>query len=205
MFNAFGSSLWLMPFSKHCKADNIYWKHFFEGKGGCPHRQQCDEAEYISDYAGWPTDLVNIEVPSVRGSLQKSLSFLMWRLRISVPLSRRNVFPFPLFHHRYGGIPIHHGYNREHNIQYGVWKANCPVIFCQRSVRWYFVQNNRGLWPSEQGTCLSAWEVSLHFCTCLFPFTTLVNLQESLCLRRGANLVVPQKQGQHAQLVQREF
>ncbi|CAD6249013.1 unnamed protein product [Miscanthus lutarioriparius] len=66
MFNAFGSSLWLMPFSKHCKADNIYWKHFFEGKGGCPHRQQCDEAEYISDYAGWPTDLVNIEVPSVR-------------------------------------------------------------------------------------------------------------------------------------------
>ncbi|XP_025803465.1 phospholipid--sterol O-acyltransferase isoform X3 [Panicum hallii] len=66
MFNAFGSSLWLMPFSKYCKADNIYWKHFFEGKGGCPHRQQCDEAEYISDYSGWPTDLVNIEVPSVR-------------------------------------------------------------------------------------------------------------------------------------------
>uniref|UniRef100_K3YR00 Phospholipid--sterol O-acyltransferase n=1 Tax=Setaria italica TaxID=4555 RepID=K3YR00_SETIT len=66
MFNAFGSSLWLMPFSKYCKADNIYWKHFFEGKGGCPHRQQCDEAEYISDYSGWPTDLVRIEVPSVR-------------------------------------------------------------------------------------------------------------------------------------------
>ncbi|PWZ23353.1 hypothetical protein Zm00014a_008214 [Zea mays] len=66
MFNAFGSSLWLMPFSKHCKADNIYWKHFFEGKGGCPHKQQCDEDEYISDYGGWPTDLVNIEVPSAR-------------------------------------------------------------------------------------------------------------------------------------------
>jgi hypothetical protein len=69
MFNAFGSSLWLMPFSKYCKADNIYWKQFFEGKGGCPHKQQCDEAEYISDYSGWPTDLVSIEVPSVRGSL----------------------------------------------------------------------------------------------------------------------------------------
>ena len=69
MFNAFGSSLWILPFSKYCKADNIYWKHFFEGKGRSPHRQQCDEAEYISDYSGWPTDLVNIEVPSGRGSL----------------------------------------------------------------------------------------------------------------------------------------
>jgi hypothetical protein len=77
MFNSFASSLWLMPFSKYCKADNIYWKHFFEGKGGCAHRQQCDEMEYISHYSGWPTDLVNIEVPTVRGSLYKSLCFLM--------------------------------------------------------------------------------------------------------------------------------
>uniref|UniRef100_A0A0A9BY72 Phospholipid--sterol O-acyltransferase n=1 Tax=Arundo donax TaxID=35708 RepID=A0A0A9BY72_ARUDO len=67
MFNSFGSSLWLMPFSKYCKADNIYWKHFFEGKGGCPHRQQCNEMEYNSDYSGWPTDLISIEVPTVRG------------------------------------------------------------------------------------------------------------------------------------------
>ncbi|KAK3159437.1 hypothetical protein QOZ80_2AG0150090 [Eleusine coracana subsp. coracana] len=66
MFNSFGSSLWLMPFSKYCKADNIYWKHFFEGKGGCAHRQQCDEMEYISHYSGWPTDIVSIEVPTVR-------------------------------------------------------------------------------------------------------------------------------------------
>uniref|UniRef100_J3LIA1 Phospholipid--sterol O-acyltransferase n=1 Tax=Oryza brachyantha TaxID=4533 RepID=J3LIA1_ORYBR len=66
MFNAFGSSLWLMPFSEYCKADNIYWKHFFEGKGGCHHRQQCDEMEYRSDYSGWPTNLVSIEVPTVR-------------------------------------------------------------------------------------------------------------------------------------------
>uniref|UniRef100_A0A0E0GER3 Phospholipid--sterol O-acyltransferase n=1 Tax=Oryza nivara TaxID=4536 RepID=A0A0E0GER3_ORYNI len=66
MFNAFGSSLWLMPFSEYCKADNIYWKHFFEGKGGCHHRQQCDEMEYKSEYSGWPTNLVSIEVPTVR-------------------------------------------------------------------------------------------------------------------------------------------
>ncbi|XP_062220699.1 phospholipid--sterol O-acyltransferase isoform X3 [Phragmites australis] len=66
MFNSFGSSLWLLPFSKHCRADNIYWKYFFEGKGGCTHRQQCDEMEYISDYSGWPTNLVSIEVPTVR-------------------------------------------------------------------------------------------------------------------------------------------
>uniref|UniRef100_A0A0D9VMJ3 Aminotransferase-like plant mobile domain-containing protein n=1 Tax=Leersia perrieri TaxID=77586 RepID=A0A0D9VMJ3_9ORYZ len=66
MFNAFGSSLWLMPFSEYCKADNIYWKHFFEGKGGCYHRQQCDEMEYKSEYSGWPTNLVSIEIPTIR-------------------------------------------------------------------------------------------------------------------------------------------
>ena len=69
MFNSFAASLWLLPFSKYCKADNVYWKHFFEGKGGYPHRQQCDEMEYNSDNSGWPTTLVSIEVPTVRGSL----------------------------------------------------------------------------------------------------------------------------------------
>ena len=89
--------------------------------------------------------------------------FLDVMFKILLALSRLNFFPFPRFHHRYGGIPIHYGHNGGHNIQHGVRKANSPVIFCQRSFRWHLVQNNRGLWPSKQGTCLSAWEVSLHF------------------------------------------
>ncbi|KAH7669763.1 Phospholipid:diacylglycerol acyltransferase protein [Dioscorea alata] len=67
MYNSFGSSLWLMPFSKHCKSDNIYWKQFFEGRGSRHHKPHCDDTEFRSNYSGWPTDIINIEVPSMRG------------------------------------------------------------------------------------------------------------------------------------------
>lgn len=69
MYNSFGSSLWLMPFSKHCKSDNIYWKQFFEGRGSRHHKPHCDDTEFRSNYSGWPTDIINIEVPSMRGLL----------------------------------------------------------------------------------------------------------------------------------------
>ncbi|XP_042438189.1 phospholipid--sterol O-acyltransferase-like isoform X1 [Zingiber officinale] len=64
MQNSFGSSLWLIPFSKYCKADNIYWKHFYEGRKGHYHTHHCDEVEFKTMYSGWPTDIVNIELPS---------------------------------------------------------------------------------------------------------------------------------------------
>lgn len=68
MYNSFGSSLWLMPFSKYCKADNIYWKHFYEGRKGHHHTHHCDEVEFKTMYSGWPTDIVNIELPSAPGT-----------------------------------------------------------------------------------------------------------------------------------------
>ncbi|XP_020599211.1 phospholipid--sterol O-acyltransferase [Phalaenopsis equestris] len=68
LYNSFGSSLWLMPFSKYCKADNVYWKHFFDGNGDHWRTNQCDDVEFRSNYSGWPTDVINIEIPSVRGS-----------------------------------------------------------------------------------------------------------------------------------------
>lgn len=67
MYNSFGSSLWLMPFSKHCKADNVYWKHFFEEGEGRRHTYHCDEIEFQTNYSGWPTEIINIELPSIRG------------------------------------------------------------------------------------------------------------------------------------------
>ncbi|XP_074577046.1 phospholipid--sterol O-acyltransferase [Curcuma longa] len=65
--NSFSSSLWLIPFSKYCKADNIYWKHFYEGRKGHHHTHHCDEVEFKTMYSGWPTDIVNIELPSAPG------------------------------------------------------------------------------------------------------------------------------------------
>ncbi|KAI4324589.1 hypothetical protein MLD38_030064 [Melastoma candidum] len=66
LFNSFGSSLWMMPFSKNCKADNNYWKHF-SLTHKADHIYHCDEEEFQSNYSGWPTNLINIEVPSNRG------------------------------------------------------------------------------------------------------------------------------------------
>lgn len=73
MFNSFGSSLWLSPFSKYCKADNIYWKHYYEGRRRHHHTHHCDEMEFKSKYSGWPTDIINIELPSVHGIVEKTL------------------------------------------------------------------------------------------------------------------------------------
>lgn len=67
MFSSFGSSLWMMPFSKYCRADNKYWKHFSGGTRKDHHIHQCDEQEFRSNYSGWPTNLINIEIPSIRG------------------------------------------------------------------------------------------------------------------------------------------
>ncbi|KAG8370794.1 hypothetical protein BUALT_Bualt13G0020500 [Buddleja alternifolia] len=47
--------------------ENVYLKHFSAGsKMGClAHR--CDENEFNSNYSGWPANIVNIELPSIRG------------------------------------------------------------------------------------------------------------------------------------------
>uniref|UniRef100_A0A5B6Z9N8 Phospholipid--sterol O-acyltransferase n=1 Tax=Davidia involucrata TaxID=16924 RepID=A0A5B6Z9N8_DAVIN len=67
MFNSFGSSLWMMPFSKYCRTDNVYWKHFSDGNRKGHQAYHCDEHEYRSNYSGWPTNIINIEIPSMRG------------------------------------------------------------------------------------------------------------------------------------------
>ncbi|KAJ8639173.1 hypothetical protein MRB53_015867 [Persea americana] len=68
MFNSFGSSLWMMPFSKYCRSDSSYWKHFFEGRGEGHKSYHCDDMEFQTNYSGWPTNIINIEVPSIRGA-----------------------------------------------------------------------------------------------------------------------------------------
>ncbi|XVE77959.1 hypothetical protein DITRI_Ditri13aG0106000 [Diplodiscus trichospermus] len=67
MSNSFGSSLWMMPFSKYCRADGMYLRHFSGGIRKGRHTYQCEQGEFQSNYSGWPTNLINIEIPSVRG------------------------------------------------------------------------------------------------------------------------------------------
>lgn len=67
MFNSFGSSIWMMPFSKYCRTDSAYWKHFSDGSKKSHHAYKCDEREHQSNYSGWPTNVVNVEIPSVQG------------------------------------------------------------------------------------------------------------------------------------------
>ncbi|KAL5863796.1 hypothetical protein ACOSQ3_001310 [Xanthoceras sorbifolium] len=67
MFNSFGSSLWMMPISEYCTADSIYWKHFSGAIKKDRPTYHCDEQEFRLNYSGWPTNIINIEIPSVRG------------------------------------------------------------------------------------------------------------------------------------------
>lgn len=67
MFNSFGSSVWMLPFSPHCKADHKYWRHLSERSGEAHHAYDCDKEDFQGDYSGWPTNLINIEIPSFRG------------------------------------------------------------------------------------------------------------------------------------------
>ena len=79
MFNSFGSSLWMMPFSKYCRSDSSYWKHFFEGRGEGHKSYHCDDMESQTNYSGWPTNIINIEVPSIRGTpLKPYTEILSW-------------------------------------------------------------------------------------------------------------------------------
>lgn len=64
LFNSFASSLWMMPFSKYCSGDNKYWN--IDEKHKDVHRTyRCDEKEFKSNYSGWPTNIIHIDIPSV--------------------------------------------------------------------------------------------------------------------------------------------
>ncbi|KAM6565070.1 hypothetical protein CsatB_025068 [Cannabis sativa] len=68
LFNSFGSSLWMMPFSKYCRAENVYSKHFSWGGSRKSHQTYfCDEQEFQLNFSGWPTNIINIEIPSTHG------------------------------------------------------------------------------------------------------------------------------------------
>lgn len=75
MFNSFSSSLWMLPFSKYCRTNNKYWKHFSGGRQVGNHTYHCDEEEFKSNFSGWPTKIINIEIPSSRGETDDPFAF----------------------------------------------------------------------------------------------------------------------------------
>lgn len=76
MSNSFGSSLWMLPHSKYCKTDSMYWK-YISGRSKKDHQvYYCERDEFTTNYSGWPTNVVNIEVPSSSGVVSVPLSMI---------------------------------------------------------------------------------------------------------------------------------
>jgi hypothetical protein len=77
LINSFASSLWMLPFSKYCRADNAYRRHFY---GESKHGYQiyhCEDEEFRSNFSGFPTNIINIEIPSTRGKTLETDAFLI--------------------------------------------------------------------------------------------------------------------------------
>lgn len=76
MSNSFASTLWMLPFSKYCRSDNMYSKHL-AGNSKKGHKvYHCDVDKLKCNFSGWPTNVVNIEVP-FRGIFLKCTSILV--------------------------------------------------------------------------------------------------------------------------------
>ncbi|KAG8641807.1 hypothetical protein MANES_12G035200v8 [Manihot esculenta] len=99
MFNSFASSLWMLPFSKYCTAESPYWRHFSRASGKSHQTYQCEEREFRSNYSGWPTNIVNIEIPftqfdaypSVTEIAQTNLSSMECGLPTQLSFSAREI------------------------------------------------------------------------------------------------------------------
>ncbi|XP_019456706.1 PREDICTED: phospholipid--sterol O-acyltransferase isoform X2 [Lupinus angustifolius] len=91
MFNSFGSSLWMMPFSKYCRADDKYWKHFSAEKHASHHKYRCDERELQSNFSGWPTNVINIEIPTTREVTPANLSSMECGMPTQLSFTAREI------------------------------------------------------------------------------------------------------------------
>jgi phospholipid:diacylglycerol acyltransferase len=65
----------MMPFSKYCRTSNKYCKHFSGEKHAGTHTYRCEEEEFKTNLSGWPTKIINIEIPSTRGEIDDTFAF----------------------------------------------------------------------------------------------------------------------------------
>jgi hypothetical protein len=71
--NSFSSSLWMLPFSKHCHVNDRMCskRQCADGKVG-PHFF-CDKNEAEGNSSSWPVDIAKVEFPASPGEIQ-----LLW-------------------------------------------------------------------------------------------------------------------------------
>lgn len=144
MFNSFSSSLWMMPFSKYCRADNKYWKHFSGASHVGHHTYNCDEQEFLSNFSGWPTNVINIEIPSTRGKIIESLAHVSENVLIMILVPN---YTFFVFFCRIWRIPFSLRNSSGQFDQHGMWTTNSVIFLSSWSSRWNLFQSYWRLWP----------------------------------------------------------
>jgi len=69
MCNSFASSLWMLPFSKHCHVDHQMCSNLRRSGASEGSHLFCDEKEFEGNTSSWPVDLVTVDLPaSAQGS-----------------------------------------------------------------------------------------------------------------------------------------
>lgn len=68
MCNSFASSLWMLPFSKHCHVDHRMSSNFRESDSVVVPHLVCDKKEYERNSSSWPVNLVKIDLPATPGN-----------------------------------------------------------------------------------------------------------------------------------------
>lgn len=148
MFNSFGSSLWMLPSSKYCRSDNALLKHFSPRSKKGHFAYVCDDHEFQVNYSGWPTNLINVEIPSVRGSkcsISRTHSFtsfctLLWYVWQGM---------LTLLHYflcRRWSISFTHWNCTDQCVWRRMWISNSVILFCSWSFWRNVFQSYSWLW-----------------------------------------------------------
>lgn len=84
-----------MPFSKNCRTENVYLKHFSSGNKKGHQAYHCDDLEFRTNYSGWPTNVVNIEIPTTRGAevLHAALTSILDHANICTFVAADEAYP----------------------------------------------------------------------------------------------------------------
>lgn len=159
MFNSFSSSLWMMPFSKYCRTNNKYWKHFSGGRQvGGTHTYHCDEEEFKSNFSGWPTKIINIEIPSSRGETDDPFAFSYDQ---SCYGANGPQLPFVSSACRVWCISHVFRNTWDQFVRNGMWTTYSIIFLSSWNSRWLIFQGNWRLWPRHQEALVPAREVSV--------------------------------------------
>lgn len=73
MCNSFSSSIWMLPFSRHCDASHRSSVRSWGKAGEDEPSVTCDNEEFAAKSSGWPVDIVKVEVPEKAADFSPSM------------------------------------------------------------------------------------------------------------------------------------